>query len=125
MKIKNFVRVLLALTIMNILCQSCKSEEEVINKPIKNATTRRDTSFLYEYRTEYSGHFTYNYDITGIDKSGNQVSGNITMDGKYGKGFIYNKQGEKLEVQVVWIDIGILKAIDHDGMEYVLQISKN
>ncbi len=85
-------------------------------------TYHTDTACKYEYRTGKSGDYQYNYDVSGIDNNGKEVTGNITVEHKYGKGILTNKAGDKIEVEVEWISLGKLKAIDRKGNEYRLHV---
>jgi hypothetical protein len=90
--------------------------EEEIN------TIHSDTNYKYEYRTGTSGDYGYNYDVSGYDDSGNEVTGNVSMEDKYGTGTITNSDGEEVEVEVEWIGKGELRATDSDGNEYELTV---
>ncbi|MBF6642145.1 hypothetical protein IVB69_11690 [Flavobacterium sp. J49] len=82
----------------------------------------RDTSYKYEYRTGSSGDYGYNYDVSGDDIDGNNVTGNVSMEDKYGTGTITKSDGEVVEVEVEWIGYGKLKATDQEGNEYELTV---
>ncbi|WP_291131009.1 hypothetical protein [Flavobacterium sp. UBA7682] len=85
-------------------------------------TVHVDTSYKYEYRTGTSGDYDYNYDVSGYDDNGNEVTGNVSMEDKYGTGTITNADGEEVEVNVEWTGYGELKATDSDGNEYELTV---
>ena len=85
-------------------------------------TIHTDTNYKYEYRTGTSGDYGYNYDVSGYDDSGNEVTGNVSMEDKYGTGYITKSEGEEVEVEVEWIGKGELKATDSDGNEYELTV---
>lgn len=84
-----------------------------------------DTIKKFEYRTGTSGSYKYNYDVFGKDNQGKDVLGNITVDGKYGKGIIFYRKHEKIYVNVEWIGYGKLKAIDSLDNEYLLEVVKD
>ena len=46
-----------------------------------------------------SGNYEYNYEVSGTDANGDAVSGNVSMNGKYGSGTITNSNGEEIEVE--------------------------
>jgi hypothetical protein len=112
---------------------TCRKKEEPKDQIVKEfvdtlitqeeTTHHVDTNYQYEFRKGEHGNYTYNYDVSGTDTQGNEVTGNITIEGKYGTGFITNSEGKELEVDVEWINKGILKAIDEDGEEYELQVN--
>jgi len=81
-----------------------------------------DTTYKYEYRTGESGDYQYNYNVSGISKNGVEVTGNITVENKYGKGTLIDEAGNKIDVEVEWISLGKLKAIDSGGTEYELDV---
>lgn len=41
-----------------------------------------DTTYQYENRTSTSGNYKYNYDVLGFDSKGNEVNGNISIEGE-------------------------------------------
>jgi hypothetical protein len=83
-------------------------------------TYHEDESFKYEYRTGTTGNYLYNYDVEGSDESGNNVSGNIDIQGKYGSGTIEDEFGVEKDVDVEWTGYGTLEATDFDGNTYEL-----
>ena len=85
-------------------------------------TLHVDTTYKYEYRTGTSGDYGYNYDVSGYDSNGDEVTGNVSMEDKYGTGTITNSDGEEIDVDVEWTGYGELKAIDSDGNEYELSV---
>jgi len=85
-------------------------------------TVHTDTNYKYEYRTGTSGDYAYNYDVSGYDDIGKEVTGNVSMEDKYGTGTITNADGVEVEVNVEWIGKGELKATDDDGNEYELTV---
>lgn len=85
-------------------------------------TIHTDTNYKYEYRTGTSGDYGYNYDVSGYDDSGNEVTGNVSMEDKYGTGYITNSDGDEIDVEVEWTGYGELKATDSDGNEYELTV---
>lgn len=91
------------------------TEEEI-------TTIHTDTAYKYEYRTGTSGDYGYNYDVSGYDDSGNAVTGNVSMEDKYGTGYITNSDGDEIDVEVEWTGYGELKATDSDGNEYELTV---
>ena len=97
-----------------------KNTEHLTKEEIN--TIHIDTNYKYEYRTGTSGDYGYNYDVSGYDDSGNEVTGNVSMEDKYGTGYITKSEGEEVEVEVEWIGKGELKATDSDGNEYELTV---
>jgi len=84
-------------------------------------TYHTDTAYKYEYRTGTSGDYQYDYDVSGTDDNGDEVTGNVTMHGKYGSGTITTANGDDVDVETEWVDYGKLKATDSDGNEYELE----
>ncbi len=82
----------------------------------------KDPNYKYEYRTGTSGNYEYNYDISGSDEDGNNVSGNIDIEGKYGSGTIEDEDGNEKNIDVEWIDKGVLEGTDEDGNSYDLEV---
>lgn len=115
-----------------LLCQ-CKGKEETLPQNPKpqteeeiaieeQATYHEDTAYEYESRTGFSGNYKYNYDVSGYDSDGNEITGNVDVEGKEGTGVITNSEGNTIEVEVEWIRKGELKAVDEDGNEYELHV---
>lgn len=90
--------------------------------PEEAKTFHQDKEFEYEYRTGNSGHYEYNYDVKGEDENGNEVSGKINIEGKYGAGKIDDQKGNIHNVEVEWYDKGKLKAVDEKGKRYELVV---
>ncbi|WP_442787273.1 hypothetical protein [Flavobacterium suncheonense] len=90
-------------------------------EPKDDPTYHVDEEHKYEYRTGTSGDYDYNYDVVGHNDNGDEVSGNVTMNGKHGNGTITTPDGDEVEVDAEWIDYGKLKATDDDGNEYELE----
>lgn len=90
----------------------------------KKKTVHIDTSYEYEKRTGTSGHYEYTYEVIGTDKNGNEVTGEVEVEGKSGNGVITNSNDEEIPVEVEWSSYGILKAVDEEGNEYQLQTAK-
>ena len=124
-------RCFLLLGLVLVMAISCKKNYEVqpnnlISSPtstINNEETiHTNTTYEYEYRKGESGNYEYNYDVSGTDDNGDEVSGNVSMNGKYGSGTITNSNGEEIEVETEWIDKGVLNATDNNGKEYELNV---
>ncbi|UPT69910.1 MAG: hypothetical protein M0D53_12315 [Flavobacterium sp. JAD_PAG50586_2] len=91
--------------------------EEVVEQ-----TYHEDTTYKYEHRTGTSGDYQYNYDVSGTDENGDEVTGNVSVQDKYGEGTLTDNEGNEIQVEVEWIDYGKLKATDDDGNEYELGV---
>lgn len=85
-------------------------------------TFHTNKEYKYEYRTGYSGNYEYNYDIIGQDEDGNEVTGNINIEGKYGAGKIEDEEGNEYDIEVEWYDYGKLKGVDKNGTIYKLTV---
>ncbi|WP_205959340.1 hypothetical protein [Flavobacterium rivulicola] len=129
--IHNLTRVIIIIVLFTLF--SCKQKEqeqrqgfvpanseEFTDEELK--TVHVDSSYKYEYRTGTSGDYGYNYDVSGYDANGDEVTGNVSMEDKYGTGTITNTDGEEIDVDVEWVDYGELKATDPDGNEYELTV---
>lgn len=92
--------------------------------PTDAVTYHEDTTKEYEYRTGTSGDYTYNYNAYGFDNEGNEVSGNIAVNGKYGNGILTKTDGNEIEIDVEWIGYGKLLATDEEGNEYELTVDE-
>ena len=92
--------------------------------PTEAVTYHEDTTKEYEYRTGTSGDYTYNYNAYGFDNEGNEVSGNIAVNGKYGNGILTKTDGNEIEIDVEWIGYGKLLATDEDGNKYELTVDE-
>jgi hypothetical protein len=126
---KNVVYFLLAFLIVS--CKSKKTENDSQTVSNYNTTegvstyqnsnytnSQSGTGYKYEYRTGNSGNYEYNYDISGSDENGNSVNGNIDIQGKYGSGYIQDENGNEKQVEVEWVDYGVLEGTDEDGNTY-------
>lgn len=71
------------------------------------------------------GDYTYNYNAYGFDDDGNEVTGNIAVDGKYGNGFLTKANGDEIDINVEWIGKGKLLATDEEGNEYELYVDED
>lgn len=81
-----------------------------------------DTTYQYENRTGTSGNYKYNYDVIGFDSKGNEVNGNISIEGKEGIGYLFDTNQNKIKVIVEWTGHGKLKAIDNHNNLYELEV---
>ena len=88
--------------------------------PEEAKTYHVDDIYEYKYRTGNSGHYEYNYDVKGINSTGDSVFGNINVSGKYGAGILVHDTIAELEINTEWIAFGKLKATDKNGNEYQL-----
>lgn len=128
---KNIVKKLLLFTSVFVLFNTCVSTEAPKRQiafphpehkvTIDSVTNyHQDKEFEYEYRTGTTNHYQYNYNVIGTDIDGNEVSGNINVEGKYGKGTLLNPKGNTTDITTEWIGYGKLSAIDTDGTTYEL-----
>ncbi len=131
MKTKMTKRYFLLLGLILVMVISCKKKEDIQPDNFISSsaaeindeeTIHTDTTYEYEYRKGESGNYEYNYDVSGTDDNGDEVSGNVTMNGKYGSGKLTNSNGEEIEVETEWIGKGVLNATDDDGNEYELNV---
>lgn len=115
-----------------LLLLNCKesSKEKKNETSIQNAVStiedtsnyHIDTTYQYENRTGTSGNYKYNYDVIGFDSNGNEVTGNISIEGKEGIGYLFDTNQNKIKVIVEWTGHGKLKAIDNDNNQYELEV---
>lgn len=75
-----------------------------------------DNDYKYEHRTGSTGNYEYNYDV-----SGDGAEGNVDMQGKYGSGTITDEYGDEKDVEVEWVDYGVMEATDEDGNTYTME----
>lgn len=80
-----------------------------------------DSEYKYEYRTGATVNYEYNYDVMGEDEDGNEISGNVDMNGRYGNGYVTDDNGDEKEVEVEWVDYGKMEATDEDGNTYEME----
>lgn len=116
-------------------CKENNARKEAIEKeqikpflktsPINDVTYHEDTTKEYEYRIGTSGDYTYNYNAYGFDDDGNEVTGNIAVDGKYGNGILTKANGDEIDINVEWIGKGKLLATDEEGNEYELYVDED
>ena len=66
-----------------------------------------------------------NLTVFSTDADGNELEGNINVEGKYGKGTITNLDGNKIEISTEWIGYGKLIGIDDEGNEYEIVVKIN
>lgn len=129
-------RILLALSFAFFFnCKENNVKKEVIEKeqikpflktpPIDDVTYHEDTTKEYEYRTGTSGDYTYNYNAYGFDKKGNDVSGKIAVNGKYGNGILFDANKKEIDIDVEWIGKGKLLATDKKGNKYELYVDED
>ncbi|WP_418263195.1 hypothetical protein [Flavobacterium faecale] len=67
--------------------------------------------------------FKYDHEVTGVDEKGNDIRGNINIEGEHGEGKLYNVL-DKPEINIVIEsnENGKLIATDADGNKFYLQI---
>jgi outer membrane biogenesis lipoprotein LolB len=70
-----------------------------------------------------SNEFRYDYEVVGIDEKGNEIYGNINIEGEQGEGKLYHTTG-KTEINIVIesSENGNIQATDTDGNKYYLKI---
>jgi hypothetical protein len=131
--LKNYLILLLLFTFCS--CEKASAppppQINIFYKPVITADDRKtitpeeaktyhvNKTYHYEYRTGNSGNYEYNYDVKGINATGDSVFGNINVQGKYGAG-ILNDTVAEIEINTEWIAYGKLKATDKQGNEYNL-----
>lgn len=91
-------------------------DETSANSPVTSGNVHVDNDYKYESRTGTSGNYEYNYDV-----SGDGVEGNVDMQGKYGSGTITDENGDEKDVDVEWVDYGVMEATDDDGNTYTME----
>lgn len=96
------------------------SDDRKTITPEEAKTYHVNTEYQYKYRTGYSGHYEYNYDVKGVDAKGDSVFGNINIEGKYGAGILKFDSIQDLDIKAEWMGYGKLKATDLKGNEYHL-----
>lgn len=66
--------------------------------------------------------FSYDYDVSGYDDSGNYIYGDVDVDQSGGDGYIYLEDGEEKHIDVDWTGKGELEGYDEDGNYYELEV---
>jgi hypothetical protein len=116
-----------------LLLAACRNNQESIpqqepehfiphTEAVAERTYHTDTTYKYEHRTGESGDYQYNYNVSGTNDKGEEVTGNVSVQDKYGTGIITGDSGNEIEVEVEWDGYGKLKATDDDGNEYELDV---
>ena len=121
--------------ILSILLLSCNNKRKFDSENTNQSTNvykvndksninnyHTNPDYKYESRTGNSGDYNYNYDINGSDQDGNNVTGNIDINGKYGTGTITDEDGNEKAVDVEWVNRGALEGTDEDGNSYNLEV---
>lgn len=90
--------------------------------PEEAKTYHVNTTYKYQYRTGNPGKYKYNYDVKGINSSGDSVFGNINTEGKYGAGILIGDTVAEIEINTEWVSHGKLKALDKKGNQYNLVV---
>lgn len=85
-------------------------------------TMHTDTEYQYEYRSGESGDYKYHYDVVGTDSNGNEITGEVDMDGQYGNGLLHDSDDNEIEVSVEWVAKGELSGEDSEGNVYELEV---
>ena len=127
--IQFFVGLIAALVLFN----TCRTKEIAKPQPLLPESAEaitidsltnhhEDATYHYEYRTGTSGDYQYNYDVIATDVDGNELEGNINVEGKYGKGTITDLEGNEIEITTEWIGYGKLLGKDHDSNEYEILV---
>lgn len=130
---KKTLQFLVALIAAILLFNTCRKKEtakaqplvpEVVQEITIDSITNHheDTTYQYEYRTGESGDYQYNYDVIATDADGNELEGNINVEGKYGKGTLTDIEDNEIEILTEWIGYGKLRAKDDEGNEYEILV---
>lgn len=121
MKRRNYIFLVMPIAIMT-LNTSCESKSYGTAQGIYESSESDgnaehiDDDYKNESRTGTSGNYEYNYDV-----SGDGVEGNVDMHGKYGSGTITDEYGNDKDVDVEWVDYGVMEATDEDGNTYTME----
>ncbi|PWJ55026.1 hypothetical protein CLV98_11545 [Dyadobacter jejuensis] len=86
-----------------------------------NADTTTYLGFPYQSREGEAGQYTYHFDLSGTDLSGNKVSAKVEVKGKFGKGWVRNADGEYLYLEVSWNKHHELVGVDAQMMDYTFR----
>lgn len=130
---KKTIQFLVALIAAILLFNTCRKKETAKAQPIVREVVKEitidsvtnhheDTTYQYEYRTRESVDYQYNYDVIATDIEGNELEGNINVEGKYGKGTITDLESNEIEITAEWIGYGKLIGIDYEGNEYEILV---
>lgn len=91
----------------------------ILNKLPESNNYHTDTQYKYEYRTGYSGDYTYNYDME--DTSDSSITANCTMSGKYGSCEIEDGNGDTLVGEAEWVSYDLMQVTDENGAVYEME----
>ena len=114
--------------VLSLLGLSCKQKEQKPSNFLPQNTenlTQEEKQTLHTdttYKNEYSTGISGNYDVSGFDTKGKEVSGSVYMEDKQGVGTLTISGGEEIEIAVEWIGHGKLLAKDKQGKEYKLTV---
>lgn len=99
--------------------------EDFQNIPKDSVICRLISQHQDFYTTEIE-NFESHYDVIGLDKEGNEVTGYADIENKckYGKGVIEDEMGKEIEIDVEWADNGTLKAKDEKGNTWELTVEE-
>lgn len=99
--------------------------EDFQNIPKDSVICRLISQHQDFYTTEIE-NFESHYDVIGLDKEGNEVTGyaDIENKSKYGKGVIEDEMGKEIEVDVEWTEDMKLKAQDKKGNIWELTVEE-
>ncbi len=130
---------LVCLTLLFFIFLGCEEDKVIVTynnldvSHIKDFQNIPKDSVIYRlisqhqdfYTTEIE-NFESHYDVIGLDKEGNEVTGYADIENKckYGKGVIENEMGKEIEIDVEWADNGTLKAKDEKGNTWELTVEE-
>ncbi|NGY38386.1 hypothetical protein FQU23_012800 [Flavobacterium sp. XN-5] len=103
----------ITLFFMSIGLISCKKTDDTIKASIHSTFEVNNTVKT----TELSQH---DYKVVGTDENGENVHGNINIEGKIGVGYLTTTNATNIEVVAEWINKHTLLATDLEGFEYTL-----
>ena len=104
----------------HVVHKPSKTELPKITPPAtKTSNFHTDEQYKYNYRTGYTGNYTYNYDVVSTT---DDITGNCSMTGKFGDCTITNPDGEPLSADAEWVDYGIMEVTDENGDIYEMEV---
>lgn len=93
-----------------------KIDDDHKKNPETSKKYHTDTTYEYDYRTGESGKYKYHYNVVGKNSKGENITGEVDMEGKYGVGIL----DDQTNIEAEWVDKGEIEAKDSKGNIYEL-----
>lgn len=103
----------ITLFFLSISLSSCEKTDEPIKEIVHSTFDAKKSVKTAELSQ-------YDYKVVGTDENGENVNGNINIEGKIGVGYLTTTNATNIEVVAEWINKNTLLATDLEGFEYTL-----